>query len=305
MRPAKLWRSMPTDSATAAATAFWTDENAALEQAEAIALIARQIKFRPRSVQALPIDKRAKYLAGLAAGVRPAGRAPAGGLSPRVPAADDGRVPRRPRHRARRRADRGRHARRRPTPEALTPAADTLAAAYPKADVGRYFWTLLWQDPDTWGALAGSARTATSEADAAVRAPRLRLRQPARGRPSRAAAAIRRAKTPCTKRSSRPSPTAACSARVRANKSGLPRPVRARARPWWSIPRRCLVRRTSRPADVAEIVDRHLVGGEPVARLRLADGCINTGACAHKPRRPRRRLDRTHRPWMRSSPATT
>jgi (2Fe-2S) ferredoxin len=37
-------------------------------------------------------------------------------------------------------------------------------------------------------------------------------------------------------------------------------------------------------ADVDEIVDRHLVGGEPVERLRLADGCINTGACAHKPR---------------------
>jgi (2Fe-2S) ferredoxin len=38
--------------------------------------------------------------------------------------------------------------------------------------------------------------------------------------------------------------------------------------------------------DVAEIVDRHLVHGEPVARLRLADACINTGACDHKPRRP-------------------
>ncbi len=54
---------MPTDRRIAAATAFWTDENAALEQAEAIALIARQIKFRPRSVQALGVDKRAKYLA--------------------------------------------------------------------------------------------------------------------------------------------------------------------------------------------------------------------------------------------------
>jgi (2Fe-2S) ferredoxin len=39
-------------------------------------------------------------------------------------------------------------------------------------------------------------------------------------------------------------------------------------------------------ADVDEIVDRHLVGGEVVARLRLADDCVNTGACAHKPRRP-------------------
>jgi hypothetical protein len=31
----------------------------------------------------------------------------------------------------------------------------TLAAAYPKADVARYFWALLWQDPDTWGGLKG------------------------------------------------------------------------------------------------------------------------------------------------------
>jgi (2Fe-2S) ferredoxin len=38
--------------------------------------------------------------------------------------------------------------------------------------------------------------------------------------------------------------------------------------------------------DVAEIVDRHLVQGEPVPRLRLDDACINTGTCAHKPRRP-------------------
>lgn len=38
-------------------------------------------------------------------------------------------------------------------------------------------------------------------------------------------------------------------------------------------------------ADIAEIVDRHLLGGEPVARLRLDDACINTGTCAHKPRR--------------------
>ena len=38
-------------------------------------------------------------------------------------------------------------------------------------------------------------------------------------------------------------------------------------------------------ADVAEIVDRHLVGGEPVARLRLADSCVNTATCPHRPRR--------------------
>ena len=39
-------------------------------------------------------------------------------------------------------------------------------------------------------------------------------------------------------------------------------------------------------ADVTEIVETHLAGGTPVARLRLADGCVNTGTCAHKPRQP-------------------
>ncbi|RIK62005.1 MAG: ferredoxin [Planctomycetota bacterium] len=35
-------------------------------------------------------------------------------------------------------------------------------------------------------------------------------------------------------------------------------------------------------ADVEEILESHLVGGVPVARLRLADACINTERCAHK-----------------------
>jgi len=37
-------------------------------------------------------------------------------------------------------------------------------------------------------------------------------------------------------------------------------------------------------ADIPEIIDRHLAGGEPVARLRLADACVNTATCLHKPR---------------------
>lgn len=37
-------------------------------------------------------------------------------------------------------------------------------------------------------------------------------------------------------------------------------------------------------ADVAEIVDSHIAGGVPVERLRLADSCINTATCPHKPR---------------------
>jgi (2Fe-2S) ferredoxin len=37
-------------------------------------------------------------------------------------------------------------------------------------------------------------------------------------------------------------------------------------------------------ADVAEIVESHLLGGRPVERLRLLDTCVNAAACPHKPR---------------------
>lgn len=38
-------------------------------------------------------------------------------------------------------------------------------------------------------------------------------------------------------------------------------------------------------ADIDEIIDQHIVGGTPVSRLRLADQCVNTATCPHKPRR--------------------
>lgn len=34
--------------------------------------------------------------------------------------------------------------------------------------------------------------------------------------------------------------------------------------------------------DVREIVESHLVNGQPVQRLRLAESCINTASCPHK-----------------------
>ena len=37
-------------------------------------------------------------------------------------------------------------------------------------------------------------------------------------------------------------------------------------------------------ADIAEIIESHLIGGVPVERLRLADACINAVRCPHKPR---------------------
>ena len=36
--------------------------------------------------------------------------------------------------------------------------------------------------------------------------------------------------------------------------------------------------------DVEEIVTSHILGGKPVQRLMLADACINTATCPHKPR---------------------
>jgi (2Fe-2S) ferredoxin len=36
------------------------------------------------------------------------------------------------------------------------------------------------------------------------------------------------------------------------------------------------------PKDVAEIVEQHLKHGRPVERLRLSQGCINTGDCPHR-----------------------
>jgi len=40
------------------------------------------------------------------------------------------------------------------------------------------------------------------------------------------------------------------------------------------------------PEDVDEIVSEHLVHGRPVERLMLAEECINTASCPHRPAVP-------------------
>ena len=37
-------------------------------------------------------------------------------------------------------------------------------------------------------------------------------------------------------------------------------------------------------ADVDEIIESHIIGGKPVQRLMLADSCVNTQSCEHKPK---------------------
>ena len=154
VRPARVWRQMPADLRTSAAQAFWADEQAALEQAEAVALISRQIKFRPKSVITLPNDKKAKHLAGVTqvSDLLAARLLIAYHLEHQRPmmgafldllgiAHDDGLI-----------KDEEPKA---PETATLDQAVKELSAKFPKTEVARYFWALLWQDPETWGGLKG------------------------------------------------------------------------------------------------------------------------------------------------------
>jgi hypothetical protein len=154
LRPAKLWRTLPLEARQAAAVAFWSDDQAGLEQAEGVALIARQIKFRPKSVLTLPVEKKAKHLAamGQVSDLLAARLLVAYHLHHQRPMMgrfldllgiphEEGLI-----------TEESPDA---PAPEKLDEAAKALAAEFPAADVSLYFWTLLWQDPETWGGLQG------------------------------------------------------------------------------------------------------------------------------------------------------
>jgi hypothetical protein len=68
-RPSLLWRGMPFDKRVAAAAAFWRDSESPeieVQHAEATGLLAQRMKFRVRSVQALPVERRARFLAQIA-----------------------------------------------------------------------------------------------------------------------------------------------------------------------------------------------------------------------------------------------
>lgn len=136
-----------------AVQAFWQDEEAIEQQAEALLAIAAHLRFRPKSVRSLPEDKRVRYLANL----------------PTVSDAVAGRVlvsyhlaHQRPMLAAFLDAlgiqhDNGVLAAEEiepPSPEKLKEAVEKLHGQFPKDDVELYFLTLLAQDPQTWGGLA-------------------------------------------------------------------------------------------------------------------------------------------------------
>src|SRR5438552_11559793 len=65
LTPSRLWRQMTPDQRLRAAHAFWLDEQAVDDQVQAALLIAKQKKFRPKTVVALDQERKARHLASL------------------------------------------------------------------------------------------------------------------------------------------------------------------------------------------------------------------------------------------------
>jgi hypothetical protein len=151
-RPSHLWKLLSPERKQQAAEAFWQDENAAVEQVEATAAIAQRIKFRVKSVQALPTEKKARHLIaiGNVSEIVAARLLVAYHLQHQRPMMssfldalgiphEEGLI--------------AEDVEAQPA-ERLAAAARTLTASYPPEDVALYLSTLIWQDPETWGALA-------------------------------------------------------------------------------------------------------------------------------------------------------
>ncbi|MDE3155126.1 MAG: hypothetical protein KGN76_08480 [Acidobacteriota bacterium] len=152
LRPSRIWKRLSDDRRRTAALAFWADTESRNEQAQAVAAIAQQKKFRPKSVAALPVERKAQFLASLPALSEPlAARAlVAYHLQAQRPmmstfldalgiAHEEGAI-----------VDEAVAA---PDPARLTAAAKALAAGFPHEDVGIYLSTLVCQDPTVWAGL--------------------------------------------------------------------------------------------------------------------------------------------------------
>ena len=150
----RLWKRMTFDQLHRAALAFWRDDTVAADQAQAVQLIAKHVKFRPNTIAGLNVEGKARHLASvptlpddIAARLlvlyHLAEQRPMMGafLDALVLAHENGLI--------QYASD--------VTPDAakLGPAVTALVNAYPAADVSIYLNTLLCHDPRTWGALQG------------------------------------------------------------------------------------------------------------------------------------------------------
>ena len=151
-RPSQLWKQLSPERKQQSAEAFWSDNNATVEHAEAIVTIAQRIKFRPKSVIALPVEKKARHLVAVGAvselvaarllvAYHLAHQRPMMGafLDALGVAHEEGLI-----------NDEEMEA---PPAERLEQAVNTLNAKFPADDVALYLTTLWWQDPETWGGL--------------------------------------------------------------------------------------------------------------------------------------------------------
>jgi hypothetical protein len=150
--PVHIWKQLPDERRVQAAEAFWTEEDGFEQQVEALGLLARRLKARPKFVAGLPVEKRARYLAShpampeplaarllvsyhlahqrpmLAAFLDALGIAHENGLITQDP---DGPL----------------------SAERVTAAVAALDERFAREDVTVYLGTLLTQDPGTWAAI--------------------------------------------------------------------------------------------------------------------------------------------------------
>jgi hypothetical protein len=160
-RPARLWKSMSPEQRLTAADAFWREDSndIQLQHMDAIATMARRLNFRTKSVQALPVERRAKLLAQLSdVSDAVATRAliayhftarrdlmgaflDALGIAHENGVINDENVPA-------------------PKKEQLATAIETLRSKFPDRDVDLYLHTLVALDGDTWAELDSAMGTA-------------------------------------------------------------------------------------------------------------------------------------------------
>ena len=151
----RLWKRMTADQRLRAARALWADKEAAGDKQQAAQLIAKHMKFRPKSVSGLDADRKARYLTAvpevpeeLAAHLlimfHLAEQRPMMGtfLDALGIKHDDGMIDEE-------------HVT--PDPTKFGAAKAAITAAYPAEDVALYLDTLQWQDPASWGALGESS----------------------------------------------------------------------------------------------------------------------------------------------------
>ena len=160
LTPSRLWKHLTLDQRMRIARAFWADEEATDDQVQAALLIAQQKKFRPKTVINLDVDRKARHLATLGtvpeqiaaralivyhlAEQRPMMGAflDALGIAHENGLIQEDEV--------------------KPDAGKVGPAADQIAATFPRDDVRIYFSTLLCQDPETWGGLAERVKSLES-----------------------------------------------------------------------------------------------------------------------------------------------